>query len=353
MSTQYNAIFEVQCRHAYFASGICPALQWIPTSDCQRLLQRYGCLFRNTSGGGVVFRDANSPWQNLSELAPLNFALMDTGGQLTSCTEMGSAPSVAPDLNVYAFSNAADYGTETVDGNALQLLHSSGDAFTGNAIPAHPARFVYPLAQPMTSALVQIVDPLGNEVWKLQTSALAALSLDLRELNEGRYQLKINNADPYDFYLTGTAPAAVWGYVTIYPARLTNTDAGPASFLLSLASRQSYWRYYIVSQSPTDRSYENSSITLAPPKGGKSSGSATVSFSAPTSQSLNGPPAWIFESADPIALYEYPADHYEVTLRNNSQSSGTALPYARANTTRLMKDASGNVRYCSEIFVYL
>ncbi|MGA2889710.1 MAG: hypothetical protein ABSE51_16810 [Terracidiphilus sp.] len=355
MVTQYKPLFEIQCRHAYFGNGICPALQLIPTSECKRLLRRYGCLFRKTGSGGTVFREAQSPWQNLSELAPLSFALIDTNGQLELCTEMGTSPTAAPDLSVHSFSNVTDYGTEAVDGRAFRLLHSPGDAFASSAIPVRPSRFVYEFAKPLTSATLQIFDMLGNEVWKLQTPGkeLAALSVGLGDLGEGRYRLKIDKADPYDFYLTGTAPATVWGFVDIFLRSLADIDATPASFAFSLAPRRSFWRYYIVSQAPADRVYDDYQIALTPLKGTKSNGTEAVAFSAPTRQRVRGQDAWVFESADLIPLYEYPADHYEVTLKSNGKGSGISLPYAKSQTTRLAKDADGNVRYCSEMFVYL
>jgi hypothetical protein len=42
-----------------------------------------------------------------------------------------------------------------------------------------------------------------------------------------------------------------------------------------------------------------------------------------------------------------------VTLTHTGRNGGTALPYPKATTTRLAASATGDIRYCSEVFVYL
>jgi hypothetical protein len=355
MTTNYKELFNIQCQHTYFSDGICRSLRLAPTAQCLALLSRYGCLLRPDVRGVAVYCPTEPKWQSLNELKPLNFALTAIDGDMASFTDMGPAVSGAADATVFTFSNLTDYDHSSTGASEAIPLHPPGNVFANSLVPVHPPRFTYTVTPSQNSAALQIVDPLGNVVW-LQgssTQGLTSISIDLSNLSEGRYQLSSGGGAPYDFYMTATPAAAVWAFIDIYPARIPVGTQSPAAFVLSLSPRSSFWRYYIVSQSPAERTYQDYRIAFGSPSGAVPNGTPTITFSGPALQSVNGHPAWVFESEQPIPLYQYPGDHYALTLNGIGKNQSIPLPFAQSNTTRLNRQPDGTVQYYSELFVHL
>jgi hypothetical protein len=355
MTTNYKELFQIQCQHAYFGDGICRSLRMTPTAQCAALLSRYGCLLRPDVRGVAVYYPTEPKWQSLSELKPLSFALTAIDGDVASFTDTGPAMPGAADATVFNFSNLTDSDRFSTGASETILLHPPGDAFANSLVPVRSPRFTYTVTPSQNSAALQIVDPLGNLVWTQDSSTegLPSISIDLSNLSEGRYRLSSKGGTPYDFYMTATPAATVWAFIDIYPARIPVGTQSPATFVLSLNPRSSFWRYYIVSQSPSERTYQDYRIAFGSPSGAAPNGTPTISFSGPALQSVNGHPAWVFESDRPIPLYQYPGDHYALTLSGIGKNRSIPLPYAQSNTTRLDRQRDGTVQYYSELFVHL
>jgi hypothetical protein len=376
VTTKYKELFQIQCRHGYFADHRCRALELSPTEQCGRLLDRYRCLFRATAGGGAVFYgedDGQSLLRRFEEATPFTFFLTNPDRQLATITEIGTDQTGAPAESLYYFNNLRE-NAATVDGVQTLLLHPAGDAFAGGPLPIRPAQFVCPLARTVRAAKLELFDALQREIWNSQTPAgeTASVSLNLSNVASGRHQLRVNGEDAYDFYLSDMAAAKHWGLIEIFaggpamagivPKRCQVLDENggpqaPGPFTIALKPRESCWRYYIISQSTADRTYDGYQIVGGAPRAGKTNGSASIAFSPPTQQEVNGKDAWVFESINPIPLYEVPGDQHEFNLKSNGRADGgagpAALPYGRADTTRLEHGPDGKPRMCSEIFVYL
>jgi hypothetical protein len=256
------------------------------------------------------------------------------------------------DATVFSFSNLTDHDDSST---GASLLHPPGNVFANSLVPVQPSRFTYTVTPSRNSAAPQIVDLLGNLVWVQDASTLGftSVSIDLSNLSEGRYRLNIGCGAPYDFYMTATPAAAVWAFIDIYPARIPTGTQSPATFVLSLSTRSSFWRYYIFSQAPAERSYQDYRVVFGSPSGTAGNGTPTINFSGPTLQQVNGLPAWVFESEQPISLYQYPGDHYALTLNGIGKNHRIPLPFAQPNTTRLERRPDGTVQYYSELFVHL
>jgi hypothetical protein len=374
--TSYKPLFHIRCRHGYFADQVCRPLRLSPTPLCSRLLERHGCLFRQTDGGGSVYfataPDGTTPLRLFDETTPFAFALTGPAAQITSFTEIDPAAAASPSTSLYSFNNREEQ-VATFDGEECLLLHPPGAPFASAAVPVRPPRFVHRFAKPVRAAAVQVSDMLRNKVFDTRTPAqeTSALPVDLSRVPEGRYRLTVNNRDPVEFYLSVVAPAARWGMIEIFaggpamkglPKRCRvlgpdGTPGPPATFVLALEPRRSIWRYYVVSQNSADRTYDGYGIAGGPPRGAKANGNGTIAFSAPAKQKINGKDVWIFESAAAIPIFEQPGDRHEFTLKNNAKGGGGAgpftLPYAQPDTTRLLPGPDGKPRNCSEIFVYL
>jgi hypothetical protein len=383
MIAAYSELFRIDCLHGYFADGRCRSLALAPTAECARLLDRYGCLFRATVGGGTVYSNSPRLLGLFNETAPFAFDLNTVGSELTSYTEIAPAQTAIPGSAVYYFSNLqkynADAAADGVIGGGSLFLHPPDGPFSGGPLPVKPAQFTYSCVKPVTAAQVRIFDALEREVRSIATSVQATtiLPLDLTGLPVGRYQLKIDGAEDYDFYLSGSAHPQRWGMVEIFaggsamqslPQATSVLRDGaalrpPAAFVIALPPRASRWRYYIVSQSPADRAYADytiaGSLRNGTVKNGNGAGAAAkvappMSFLPAVARHFNGQAAWVFESATPIPLYEYPSDHYEFSLLAKGRSSGgVSLPYANAATTRLERATGSDPQPWSEMYVYL
>lgn len=318
MASRYTELFRLQCRHDYFADGVCHLLEATPTAQCRRQLDRYGGIFRPIPGGGVVCFDDRNLLRLFDETTPFAFSLTGPAATLAACTDPGTAPAMPPSDGLFYFSNLA----------GQTLLHPTGAPFAEGALPVQSPR--------AAARAETVTDMLGNR-----------LPADLGALPEGRYRWP---EDGGDFYLSGLPAAARWGVAEIFFRGAGDIPKAPTVYAIALAARRSVWRYHIVSQSAVDRTYGDYRIAGTPISG---AAGGPIDFAAPVTESIGGKAAWMFESSVPIALRQYPADHYAFTLRRNgSETGGIALPYADSATTRLIEDAKG-VRACSEIFVYL
>lgn len=380
MNTSYRELFRIRIRHGYFANRRCPSLALSPTPACARMLDRYRCLFRVDADGAAVYcaeENGQSLIDTFDETTPFSFTIGNTDHALEAFTEMPSLQTGAPDESTYYFSNAAEH-METIDGEKRLLLHPPGSAFEGSALPVRKAQFVYDFSQPLRDPALQLFDVFDREVPKVwetgsarltQSGKTSAFALNLSRLAPGRYRLKTNSEDPYDFYLGTTAAPRHWGVVEIFAGGSALASTLPAlcqvrpvngifcagqSFTISMEARKSIWRYYIISQSPADRTYQSYQIVAGPPRGGRATGSPAVGFVPRGQEKVGGKDAWVFESEAPIPLSEIPGDRNEYMLRPAGKTSGgVSLPYARTDNTRLENGPKGEVRMCSEIYVYL
>jgi hypothetical protein len=325
LSSAYKELFRIECSHGYFPGGLCPILEVTPTSRCARLLQRNRFLFRGSAGIGSVYHSDPEFLKTFSETSPFGFVLAAPAMQLTQCTEMNE-PAASPDAHVWYFSNLVKR-----DDN---LLHTPGRPFEDGALPVRRRP-----PSPIAGKSDALIDMLGNPVPNPE--------------EEGRYQLKAAAAGQSDFYLSTIAPPERWGVVEIFPPS-GSIWSQPVIFTISLPARASIWRYYIVSQSPADRAFDQHHIETSPRRGAKSNGVRPVEFTAPQPRNLNGKAAWVFESTELIPLCQYPAERGGFLLKGDGPFPGIPLPHAQVENTRLERNAeSGAVRACSEIFVYL
>lgn len=363
MTTQYRELFRIRCRHGYFADQRCRVLALTPTAECNRLLDRYRCLFRAAADGGAVYcgeQNGQNMLRLFDETTPFAFALDNRDPAFETFTEMDSGRTGAPAESLYYFSNAREY-VDIADERERLLLHPPGNAFTGGRLPVRPARFVYGF--PKGEAKLQLFDAFQRQVWNSDKPA--------GDIGPGCYQLRTNGGNAYDFYLSAAA-ARHWGLVEIFaggpalaktlPENCQVLDAkgifcAGQSFTISMEARRSFWRYYIVSGSTADRMYDGYRIVADPPRSGKTKSGEGIVFSAPVRQKVGDKDAWVFESTTPIPLSEIPGDRHEFTLRSDGRTGGgvssVTLPYGQPANTRLENGPRGGQCMWSEVYVYL
>lgn len=376
MRSSYKEIFRVQCRHEYFRSGLWEAMTWEPSPQTAVLMRRARCLFRSIAGGLVMLCEAEQDASTLSipltDALPLTFILRAPKPQWSAFTDAEPQPGTSSEDTLLYFNNLQDYGTQNVDARQLHMLNSAETPLQERSFPIRPPAFRLPLKSPVTSASLQLFNVLGVSVWNSVSSAaqLSQLELNFSGVPEGRYRLQMNGADLFEFYLTALSPQPYCAIVDIFPGgpamsavpepcRPVAADGqsfASVSFAIALPTRNSIWRYHVVSQSPEERAYSGYEVIGGPPRGAKGVATKLIAFHAPVAETLRGQAAWAFESLQPIPLLEYPADRFCFELAKSGGTSGQtriALPFADAERTRMERTAKGQSRLVSEIYVHL
>ena len=200
-------------------------------------------------------------------------------------------------------------------------------------------------------------DAAGQPVWQTQTPAFEVRDwpIDLRGQACGRYQLVVAGRSVGDFYLSDEPAVRRWGVVEISLKTSTRRPRSP--------SRSPAVKRCGATTSSTSRSpglYAGYEVVGVQKRSGgpDRSSSRDIRFTRRTETvTVNGRPAFVFESRQTVPLAEVPTeDHYLFTFRANggSERGGrpVKLPFAQPSATKLDATPDG-ARMFSEIFVYL
>ncbi|TKC88715.1 hypothetical protein FAZ69_13260 [Trinickia terrae] len=347
-----SPLFTLQCRHGYFADGVCRALSLAPTPNCAQLLARYRLRFQPLPGGGTVhYEDGASPLAQFTESAPLAFWLISRDPALSDYTDVAGKRAAG----LFYFDNL-HCEPETETGSTL-----SGGPLAVPCLPARPPRFGLPVDPPRRAARLELFGPLPGAVpvWQAQSpdASLAALPLDFGALDEGRYRLNADGVQLLDFWL-GNPPANAWGVAAIYLGGPRLADSVPAAacaigrtgeisvrtYGIELTARSLLWRYHLIGRS--EMNFANYQLVANRTAGGP------VHFDGAPGDPVAGQPSYCFTAREPLALAERPGDTVSVQL--------ASLLHARPQlSVNLAYPRPGNVsgaqdgQQFADVFVYL
>lgn len=375
MTVSYKPLFTLELLHDYFADRGCRGLDLTPTPECRRLFERYRLMFRPASNGGTVSYGAHPEIDFLAlfnEARPFTFILNATDGQFGNYTDL-PASGLSPSDSLYYFDNLKPHPTKGPGGKLL--LHPPGQAGALGPLRVYPQAFDYPFDPPARNIRLRVSDALQKQVvWDARTPdrELASFPVSFGELPEGRYSLAVGRKKPVGFYLSERPAVRQWGVIQIFAGGSAMAglvpEAGrvigpagrpePKTYTLWFSNRRTLWRYYIFSTAPGERDYGDcqlSGVSKRLAKHGSDEGRMAF-VRRPEPVSVQGRAAWVFESAQDIPLWQYPANEHQFTLKGNGRLDGGGrsfvLPYGESGNTRL-EGAGGRQRMCSEIFVYL
>ena len=219
------------------------------------------------------------------------------------------------------------------------------------------SRFTYHFDQPVRGVNVEVVDVDGEPAWQTRSPEFPVreCQLDLRGLPCGRYRLVIGGLPAEDFYLSEEPAVRQWGVVDVF---LKEVAQAP-TYAISFASRATVWRYYIFDQQKAVSPYAGYDVIGVQKRSGSyGSSNEDIRFVRRSETvTVNGRPAFVFESTQTVPLAEVPSeDDYLFTLRPNggSERGGRPikLPFAQPTATAIDRARDG-ARMVSEIFVYL
>ena len=414
MKIKYETLFTVACRHPFYADERCRSLALRPTGACRKLLRRYDLLYRETVGGGTVSyaqKEHHDPiFTAVDTPITLTFALTNSDPNLLNFTEI-SLPHVFLAEKLFHFSTlngrVSDAGmlylhpgTTVSEDDQLDVLPS---IFTGTLPEDESPQIIQRLAQKIaatpddqqeiarltdlykacldgnlgTATFLQIFDQFGKKVWDARLTPGQTYSVDLSSRLPGWYRMtkgkklrqgngEIFVYEEHDFYVSTFPPEKVWGLVEIVVAgpqddaqipeafRLfKDGHIRPLDFEIAFANRATFWRYYVMNPSSDTPSLDEARVsgTTKMNGNGTTNGRAEIRFDSAGDQVVNGKKAWVFESQEPIPLWERPAGKHTFTFNNRK------LPYA--GTTLIKTEADPDAaaaearKIYSEIFVYL
>ncbi|MGZ8218722.1 hypothetical protein [Methylomagnum sp.] len=371
MAVSYKPLFALELLHDYFADRGCRALDLVPTAECRRLFERYRLMFRPAPNGGTVSFGLHPEIDFLAlfnETTPFTFVLNATDPLFGNYTDLPPA-GLSPSESLFYFDNLKPQSMEA-PGGEKRLLHPPGLACAHGPLRVYPKAFDYRFDPPARNARLRVSDALKKQaVWEARTPdrELTNFPVNFGDLPDGRYSLTVGRKKPVGFYLGGRPAVKQWGVVQIFAGgsamsghvpesgRVIGPEGGPEpkTFTLWFGNRRTLWRYHIFSAAPGERDYGDyqlSGVNKRLIKNG--GGDGRIPFvRRPAPVSIQGRPAWVFESEQDIPLWQCPADEHQFTLKGNGGRSFT-LPYAESGNTRL-DDSGGTRRMCSEIFVYL
>src|SRR5262249_39024477 len=169
ITMQYAPLFRIECLHAYFGGAACRSLALTPTEDSCAMLERYRMLFRQATGGGMVYAPLQSPpdiLRQFDECTPFTFRLANTEPALDAYTELNPGETAGPAESVFYFDNSSDQQAE-VFGSARQLLHAPKNPFAGAVLPVRPKVFSFTVPPGSAGNELRVVEPLtGEQLWQ-------------------------------------------------------------------------------------------------------------------------------------------------------------------------------------------
>ena len=371
MQATYRKWFGIQCLHDYFSDGLCRVLSLRPTRECAQLLARYGCLFRPMDAGGAVYyADAGDGKfvRGYIESRPLGFTLTCGDSLLESYTDIDLSDARASPAESFYYFNNADYNAGKDSSSTRLLLSPPGAALASGPVVVKPSAFVIDFGAALGEATLSVLDSLnGQAIWERTThkEKTSSWNLNLSDVPEGRYSLKINGKATMEFYLFHQPAINYWGLIEIFAGgsgtgdpvaedcRLFEANGQPreCEFSVSMNARKTTWRYHIVNNSPERQHYEDYTV-IGTRKNPQQSKEILFTKKKPTGGA--GVETLLFESQQDIPLRQLPSHEHVFTFKPGGAGadSGRKLPYALARNTRLDAGAEAGRMY-SDVFVYL
>jgi hypothetical protein len=366
----YVSLFEVSYQHAYYnaSGGACPDFRTIPTPACQTLMRTLGMVFKDQGTGfSVAINQSGAPKaasyvaarlkgaQGSAAWTWLSFMLVPTNPGFIGLTNLPI--SVNPLVQNLHLSN--------LDAKAV------GGVLTIGAGAGIGAQSLYPLRGPTVTvatpkgAVASLTDLSGAQVPCQTQQANGQTTFQINRSAYGFYNIVLTRAGKASapassfLFLPGqpqslclldlivAQPSASIGTAADFPLQLPGGQVKPVSLVLQFAARQTFWRYYVVSQGRPGGFTPGLAI----------SGSGS-SFTKSNANLPNGDQAVVFTADTALPLRQ--SSPYAFKLSGQRQGSNGArddITVARLPTAPpapVWPDPAGDATSgASEIYVYV
>jgi hypothetical protein len=248
MNIQYNTLFRINLKHNYYANGLCPDFDIVPTAECQVNLRRFGLGAKQIGGILVVYFEqspaTSKPRLKLADWTRFGFTLQLRQYAFYNYTVLPN--STLP----FFFSNLNENGVEKAPNTEGVILSKTNTPSTNDLLELKPNAFTahYPLG---TTALnVSIFRPQTGfqlaktiEIRPLTTST----AVSLPDFQSGFMKIE-NNSSPTPQYVYSDARVASnrpFGIIEIWKSAATDYTT-PQVFTLNWARKKDFWRYFVL-----------------------------------------------------------------------------------------------------------
>jgi hypothetical protein len=381
VNSVYTRLFSVQFHHGYYngSGGRCPDLKAWPTADCAALMASLGLIFRDHGGGFSVLAD-QAKLPALTRYVAGRYAAGPAGAGYWTWLSFLLISSNPNFINISSLPMSFNPLAQNLYfSNRQTILAGSAMAFAGTGVSGDAA--LYPvattsLAAPTPTGMVaSLADVAGAPVAAQSSADATATRFNLSSLPYGYYSVVLADAlgapagMPTDFLHVPDAPQTI-GMIDLF---LTQPRAGvgdpadypiaplpvppdpqapapevtPVELSLPFAARETYWRYYIVSQGRPGQFTDDLAIT----------GDA-ASFTRSDERLPNGDQAALFSAATTLTLQQRSPYRFKLSGQrqgadgSRDEISVDRLPAAPAG--HVWPAPSGDaLAGSSEIFVYV
>lgn len=366
MKMKFKKLFQFQIDSGYFSNRDETLFSFAPTGPCRDTLKQHQITFRPVSNGFFLFCQVTTVNENKNRsknrfkmLIPpcdklnLTFAAYSSHPNLTCFSAL---PRQMPRHSAYIFNNMNT--TQHKDGGGLYLIPNTPKAFAAKKyrLPVYAKKFSIScdaIQDRETARLFKCGDapPLPGQALQITDQTIY---VDLTDHPAGQYEIRDRKKKCLQFYadnqLSYQTPFAVLDFQVnrkVPPqSRFIEINSGLISFkyfLISIPSRLTTWRYYVIRKYSQLIDESNLRIDAPLPTHAFLPGSPI--------QLKNGVKATCFVSENPISLTHAGVKGIELNLYEDGRENRTLI-------SNLPNPNEGSVSFdknkpYSDIYVYI
>ncbi|GAA5037977.1 hypothetical protein GCM10011506_35620 [Marivirga lumbricoides] len=350
LSFQYRPLLKVDIQHEYFVEQPAKNLQFIPLQKSLNVINKLGLLLKSSERGFELLidhrrKDALKMILTSEEHISLDFWMISTNPYFNNITKSSDLS-----LNtIFSFQN------KKANVEKVTSLHKK--EYASEADLVYLSDNEISLNNTSGIKVLEIKDEENTVVERLENLS-ASHKFIPKSLSEGLYKIFAEGKEIANFvslpYKRPKYPAAFINLFlnsTMKEEIIQSIDEGlpipQFDFVIAFNARETYWRYMLVSK--YIKGLEKSVILQDNKK---------ADFKGPMEMKLpNGQVAQMFESSNPLKLFEFSPHAFQLT-RKNGQLNATEkilmkrLPIPAIDSLRSQQDKNNN-NFFSDIIVYL
>ncbi len=355
VATEWSKLFKVKCLHDFYSDDICKDLIFKPTDQTLRDMRNLRLVYREQAGGFIVLCKKTSTLPLLknrySGLKKLSFFLDVKGENFYNYSDIPFSSFE----KIHYISNSADRKKAKEGVYIHKQEHLDLDE--ANRLGIRPKFFSINLEKPIKKFSPVLKDSFDDTVSQTEYSMSinednTKVYVDLRNLNEGRYDLSIGSWTS-KFYLMDNFADFHWGILEIYLKEVgsdvelfNDKEITGKNFFFRIKPRETYWKYIFVEKENEFKEGDITDVKIS--KDGDE-----LEFSKPQSHQLvNGREAVYVESKKPLALEEVRStkDKLEMRLKRGKKWM-TKVVRAPKPQNEMLKPDKNNGKIYSVIYV--
>jgi hypothetical protein len=266
MNIQYNTLFSINLRHNYYANGLCPDFDIVPTAECQAFMRRFELGAKLLGGVLLVYFEESvatgKPRVKVEDWLPFRFVMQLKQSAFYNYTVLPKA------TKPFFFSNLDENGVEKVPNTEGSFLSKNATPDLADLIDIKSNAFSVQHPLGTTQIKLSLFRPqTGFELVKTMEARplTTTTAVSLPTFQNGLVKVE-NNSDgtPQYFYadaaISGSKP---FGIIEIWrnPTRLYTP---PQVFNLKWERKKDFWRYFIIKrEAETDFSIKIENVKAA------------------------------------------------------------------------------------------